>query len=256
MTKSILVTGITGRTGRLVFQQLRQRPEQFESFGLARSKAKAKDCFGNIDGCYFGDIADPASLTEAMAGRDAVIIVTSAVPRLKAPPQPGQRPEFDFPPGEMPEQIDYIGQKNQIDAAVQAGVKHIVLMGSMGGTQVDHPLNRLGNGQILIWKRQAEQYLIDSGIDYTLVRAGGLSDQPGGLRELVVGKHDALQILNDQGRPVAIPRADVATVLIQALQAPGSRNKAFDLMAKAGDDPTAVITTDFAALFAQTTPGL
>ncbi|MFS8024028.1 hypothetical protein Hanom_Chr16g01458441 [Helianthus anomalus] len=38
-----------------------------------------------------------------------------------------------------------------------AGVKHIVLVGSMGGTNINHPLNSLGNGNILVWKRKAEQ---------------------------------------------------------------------------------------------------
>ena len=35
-------------------------------------------------------------------------------------------PEFAYDPEGMPEIVDYQGQKNQIDAAKQAGVKHIV----------------------------------------------------------------------------------------------------------------------------------
>lgn len=34
--------------------------------------------------------------------------------------------------------------------AKAAGVKHIVLVGSMGGTNENHPLNSLGNGNILV----------------------------------------------------------------------------------------------------------
>jgi hypothetical protein len=34
--------------------------------------------------------------------------------------------------------------------AKAAGVKHIVLVGSMGGTNPNHPLNSLGNGNILV----------------------------------------------------------------------------------------------------------
>ena len=62
----------------------------------------------------------------------------------------------------------------------------MVLVGSMGGTNPNHPLNKLGNGNILMWKRKAEQYLIDSGIDYTIIRAAGLVDTEGGIRELIV----------------------------------------------------------------------
>ena len=61
-------------------------------------------------------------------------------------------------------QVDWIGQKTQIDLAKDAGVKHIVIVGSMGGTDENHMLNSIGNGKILIWKRKAEQYLIDSGV--------------------------------------------------------------------------------------------
>lgn len=34
--------------------------------------------------------------------------------------------------------------------AKAGGVKHIVLVGSMGGTDPNHPLNSLGNGNILV----------------------------------------------------------------------------------------------------------
>ena len=36
-------------------------------------------------------------------------------------------------------------------------------MSSMGVTKPDHPLNRIGGGKILMWKRMAEQYLVNSG---------------------------------------------------------------------------------------------
>ncbi len=68
----------------------------------------------------------------------------------------------------------------------QAGVNHIVLCSSMGGTQADNFLNTIGlkedgtGGQILMWKRKAEEYLIASGITYTILHPGGLLDKPGG----------------------------------------------------------------------------
>jgi uncharacterized protein YbjT (DUF2867 family) len=126
----------------------------------------------------------------------------------------------------------------------------------MGGTNEQHPLNRMANGNILIWKRRAEAYLIDSGLDYTIIRAGGLQDQPGGQRELIVGKDDTLLAHPPDGIPTAIPRAEVAEVVVQALLAPAARNKAFDVISKPEGAPGAVVTTDFEALFEQTTPGL
>ena len=80
----------------------------------------------------------------------------------------------------------------QIDAAKAAGVKHVVLVSSMGGTQPDNMLNKIGNGNILAWKRKAEQYLIASGLAYTILHPGGLIDQEGGKRQLVLGVDDQL----------------------------------------------------------------
>jgi uncharacterized protein YbjT (DUF2867 family) len=254
--QKILVTGATGRTGSLVLQKLRQHPDKFAAVGFARSSAKAEELFGSIEGFCFGDIVDRSTVESALSGCQALVILTSAVPQLKAPPQPGERPEFEFAAGGMPEVVDYRGQINQIDAAKATGVEHIVLVGSMGGTDENHPLNRLGNGNILIWKRKAEQYLIDSGIDYTIVRAGGLIDKPGGTRELLVGKNDELLANPPNGIPTSIPRADVAEVVVQALREPNARNQAFDVISKPEDDPSAVVTTDFAALFDRATPGL
>jgi uncharacterized protein YbjT (DUF2867 family) len=255
--RRVLVTGATGRTGSLVFQALQQQPEQFDAVGFARSEAKAKEQFGDdVQGFFFGDINHAFTLKTAFTGIQSLVILTSAVPQIKAPPQPGERPEFGFEPDGTPEEVDHIGQKHQIDAAIAANVDHIVLVGSMGGTNENHPLNQLGNGKILIWKRKAEQYLIDSGIDYTIIRAGGLLDKPGGVRELLVGKDDQFLAHPPNGIPTSVPRADVAEVVVQALQEPTARNKAFDLISKPEDDPSAIITTDFAALFAQTTAGL
>ena len=41
----------------------------------------------------------------------------------------------------MPEQIDWEGQKAQIDAAQAAGVKQVVIISSMGGTDRSNFLN-------------------------------------------------------------------------------------------------------------------
>ncbi len=251
----VLVTGATGRTGALVLEKLLKRPALFAARGFARSPRKVEDRFGVTPYFRFGDIKNPADLARALEGCQALVILTSAIPVMKAPSGPGQTPEFSYPEGEWPEQVDYQGQANQIEAAQAAGVNHILLMGSLGGTNDLHPLNRMGNGNILIWKRKAEQYLLASGIDYTIVRAGGLLDAPGGRRELLAGKDDQLLDQSPAGVPPVIPRADVAEILVQALLSPTARNKAFDVIAKPEDAPQARVTEDFEAFFAQITPG-
>jgi uncharacterized protein YbjT (DUF2867 family) len=253
--KHVLVTGATGRTGALVLKKLRERPQDFDARGFARNAAKAEELFGSAEGFVIGDVTKPESLGPALAGVEALVILTSSVPRMKGPPKPGERPQFEFEPGGMPEEIDYLGQMAQIDAARAAGVDHIVLVGSMGGTIENHPLNRLGDGNVLVWKRKAEAHLVDSGVAYTIIRPGGMLDKPGGARELLVGKDDAFLKNAPEGVPTAIPRADVAEVVVQALLSPAARNKAFDLISKP-EESSAAPTTDFDALFAQTTAGL
>eukprot|EP00958_Prasinococcus_capsulatus_P023501 scaffold3510_cov326-Prasinococcus_capsulatus_cf.AAC.3 len=101
----------------------------------------------------------------------------------------------------------------------------------MGGTQLDNFLNTIGpegEGNILVWKRKAEIYLTCSGIDYTIIHPGGLTNDEGGQRELVFGVNDTL--LETEYR--RIPRADVAEVAVQCLTAPEARNKAFDVVSK------------------------
>lgn len=245
-TSTVLVTGAGGRTGSIVYKKLKERSEKYTARGLVRTE-ESKQKIGGADDVYIGDIRNTESLVPAIQGIDALVILTSAVPKMKPgfDPTKGGRPEFYFEDGANPEQVDWIGQKNQIDAAKAAGVKQIVLVGSMGGTNPNHPLNSLGNGNILIWKRKAEQYLADSGIPYTIIRAGGLQDKEGGIRELLVGKDD--ELLETETKTVA--RADVAEVCIQALQYEEAKFKAFDLASK--PEGTGTPTKDFKALFAQ-----
>ncbi|CDP06601.1 unnamed protein product [Coffea canephora] len=217
---TVLVTGAGGRTGQIVYKKLKERSDQYIARGLVRTQ-ESKEKIGGADDVYVGDIRNFDAIVPPIQGIDALIILTSAV--------------------------DWIGQKNQIDAAKAAGVKHIVLVGSMGGTNPNHPLNSLGNGNILIWKRKAEQYLADSGIPYTIIRAGGLQDKEGGVRELLIGKDDELLQLETR----TLPRADVAEVSIQAVQFEEAKNKAFDLASK--PEGTAAPTKDFKALFSQVT---
>ena len=251
-TTKVLVTGATGKTGSIVFKKLKQA-EDFEVRGLARSPDKVKDMFGSTEDFDFGDITDIDSIKAAFTDCQKLVILTSASPQMAAPPEPGERPQFTYPENGTPELVDYQGQKNQIDLAIAAGVEHIVLVGSMGGTDENHPLNKMGNGKILIWKRKAEEYLVNSGTNYTIIRAGGLLDQPGGVRKLLVGDNDELLSNPPEGVKTSVPRADVAETVVQALREPAAINKAFDLISYSEEQSQGEVTKDFATLLNSTT---
>ncbi len=265
--RKVLVTGAAGRTGALVFKKLQAKTD-FQPIGLVRSQKSAKKlrkaAGATDDQIVIGDVMDGASLAKALEGCDSLILCTSATPKIllgsivkmmvrklfrKAP----GRPAFKWPPGGEPEAVDWQGAKNQVDAAVAAGVKHFVFLGSMGGTQPDNFLNTIGKredgtgGDILLWKRKAEKYLIQAaakaGMTFTIVHPGGLLDKPGGEQALVVDVDDVLL----QRTTRSIPREDVAEVCVQALLQPKAKNVAFDVIAEAKG--TGSPTTDFGALF-------
>nr|CCA30158.1 NAD-dependent epimerase/dehydratase, related [Neospora caninum Liverpool]CEL71273.1 TPA: NAD-dependent epimerase/dehydratase, related [Neospora caninum Liverpool] len=138
--------------------------------------------------------------------------------------------------GGYPREIDWLGQKNIVDAAKESSVMHVVLCSIMGGTDPNHHLNHLGKqrskirrgesgGDILLWKRRSERYLVKSGLSYTVVHPGGLSDTPGRLA-LVVGVNDALK-----AKPwKTVSRSDVAKVLVHALLDPSYLDQSFDIL--------------------------
>jgi uncharacterized protein YbjT (DUF2867 family) len=262
----VMVTGAGGRTGVLVFEKLVARPEAFAPLGLVRSKkaaARLQKAGATKAQTIRSDVMSYGEMTWAMADArvDALIICTSAVPAIKKRSlvkimlkkllrRPAGRPEFRFPPNGTPEEVDYYGLLAQVDAAKAAGVKHIVLCSSMGGTDRSNFLNTIGvqpdgtGGEILLWKRKGEKALAASGLTYTIVHPGGLIDEAGGKRRIVAEVDDTL-LKRTVGR--TIPRADVAEVLIQALVCDKARNCAFDIVSDGVGE--GVPTTDFKAFY-------
>mmetsp|Transcript_88815 Transcript_88815/g.177610 ORF Transcript_88815/g.177610 Transcript_88815/m.177610 type:complete len:316 (+) Transcript_88815:127-1074(+) len=274
----VIVTGAGGKTGRLIFSQLKSDFEGVvQPVGLVRSKKAAKALRkangGELtqDEFVIADVTKKDEVVKAMAGSEGVILCTSAVPKIKPwsilkllvkkkifRRKDAGRPEFKFSRGGTPEEVDWLGAKLQIDAAVEAGVKRFVFVSSMGGTQPDNFLNSIGRhtdgsgGDIILWKRKAERYLAASGLDYTIIHPGGLVDSPGGKRKLAVGVDDVL--LDNKFRQV--PRADVARMCCAAVADPEAAGLAkcvsFDLTSKPEGEgnPTLGLTGIRAALAA------
>ena len=51
--------------------------------------------------------------------------------------------QFKYKPGQNPEKVDYVGQKKQIDFAKKLGVKHVILVSSMGVLDPNNFLNQM-----------------------------------------------------------------------------------------------------------------
>lgn len=131
--------------------------------------------------------------------------------------------------------------------AKKIGIKHVVVVGSMGGTDPDNFLNSVGknadgsgNGDILLWKRKAEKHLVDSGLDFTIIHPGGLTDTPAGEEEFVLDVDDKL--LSNKKRSVS--RADVANLCLAALMIGKGKKIALDCITQPRDDDGPVKTAE------------
>lgn len=195
----VLVTGAAGKTGRIILRKLEDDP-RYEPKALVRTENSARDLIKSDDvkcplaHVVIADITSPTFLEDlpklhhqGLDSLEAMIICTSAVPRiskvsliravLKAPFNMIRRKpivdfrslQFKWKNGGYPELVDYQGQVAQIELAKMLGIKHVVVVSSMGGTDPNNFLNSVGkskkdgsgNGDILLWKRRAEKYLVE-----------------------------------------------------------------------------------------------
>lgn len=92
--------------GQIAYKKLKERSDQYITRGLVRTP-ESKEKIGGEDDVYVGDIRDSESIVSAIEGIDALIILTSAVPKMKPgfDPAKGGRPEFYFEDGAFPEQV-------------------------------------------------------------------------------------------------------------------------------------------------------
>jgi len=251
VSKKVIVTGAAGRTGSLVFSRLDADP-RFDAIGLVRSETSAQKLIAktkcNLEEVVISDVTqmqfddverDSHPWPHALDNADAMVICTSAVPKIsklsamkamfKIPLNilnPKKKAinfrdlQFKYKPGQYPEMVDYKGQKKQIDFAKKLGVKHVVLVSSMGVLDPNNFLNSIGkdregngNGDILIWKRKAEKYLCLSQLQYTIIHPGGLVDTESSKMELVLDVDDRLM----KNEKKSISRGDVANLCVAAL---------------------------------------
>jgi len=125
-------------------------------------------------------------------------------------------------PGSGPERkrtVDYGAAVKLIDAASELGVARFVMVSAMGTADVEHAPEEMR--PYLQAKRDADEALMASGLDWTIVRPGRLTDAPG------TGKVDAAVALGRRGE---ITREDTALVIREALHRPNTVNVAFDLL--------------------------
>lgn len=201
---AVFVAGATGKTGKLIVKQLVEKGIPVTA--LVRDSEQAKAVLPAETKLILGDVLQTSSFSSALSDCNLLICATGASPSLD-------------PSG--PYQVDYQGTKNLVNAAKNQGIEHFVLVSSLCVSRFFHPLNLFW--LILYWKKQAEKYLQASGIDYTIVRPGGLKDEDNA-DNIIMSSADTLF----EG---SIPRAKVAQVCVEALAQSDAKSKIVEIVA-------------------------
>ena len=200
----IAVLGATGRTGRHVLTELSNRGVRIRA--LSRNIEKAQS---SVTGDYewvYADVTKPKTLTLALQDVDIVISTIGSTEEDNS------------------ELIDYQGSINFVDAAKESSVQHIIYMSSIGAGGAENfsaVILNLVTDKAMKWKSLGEEYIRNSGINFTIVRPGGLRGDPGTLG-IKLGQGD--QIIG------WIPRADVASVLVESAFNENAFEKTFEVI--------------------------
>jgi uncharacterized protein YbjT (DUF2867 family) len=142
------------------------------------------------------DLEDGSSdLEAALTGTDAVVFAAGAGPGSGAARK---------------HTVDRDGVTRTVAAAERAGVGRLVVVSAMGTD--DPPTDDEVFSVYLRAKAEADRIALASGLEVTVVRPGGLTDDEG-TGHITIGRHVPA------GR---IPRADVAAVVADVLAEPGS----------------------------------
>jgi len=157
----VLIFGATRNTGFDVAEILAARGEKVTAVVRPGSDDAALKKLGVT--VVPGDALDPESLKAAFAGKNfRAVLTTIACPRCTPPP-------------------DFLGNRNIFDAAKEAGSARMILVTTIGAGDSYSAapwVARQALKNILPLKTQAEAHLKSVGLDYTIVRPGGLTKGP------------------------------------------------------------------------------
>ena len=200
----LAISGASGKTGyRIAEEALKKgiRPKL-----LIRNNSVLPDSLANEESITVS-LNNPNSLDSALCGCEVLIIAT------------GARPGIDLT---GPAKIDACGVRNQIEACKRNNVSRIILISSLCTGRLLHPLNLFG--LILIWKRLGESFLEKSGLDWTIIRPGGLNEE-----EDKLSTQGILFTSKDSQEKGYIPRRLLAQACIESLSTPTSIGKIIEI---------------------------
>ncbi|MEE1751791.1 SDR family oxidoreductase [Streptomyces sp. SP18CS02] len=195
---SIVVTGATGRLGRLVIDSL--LAQGVPAAGIAavvRDKEKGADLAADGVELRIADYDHPETLAGAFEAGDRVLLISGS--------EVGRR---------VPQHAAVI------DAAKAAGVAQLAYTGVLGGPDADF--------QLAAEHKATEQLIIDSGLPYTFLRNGWYTENYTDHLAPVL-EHGAVVANAGEGRVASATRADYAAAAAAVLTGEGHLGRAYEL---------------------------
>lgn len=206
---TVAIAGGHGKIALILGRLLAERGDTVR--GLIRNPDQEADLRAAGVDPVLCDLEGDGDVGAAIRGADAVVFAAGAGPGSG---------------DARKETMDKGGAVKLIEAAKAEGISRYLIVSSMGADKAPED-GAEGFGAYLRAKFEADEALRASGLDYTVVRPGGLTDDEGtGL----------VRIAASTGRG-QIPRADVAAVLLACLDEPGTIGKSFDVIS--GETPIA-----------------
>ncbi len=176
--------------------------------GLIRNPDHAADLEAAGAEAVVCDLEREQDVSPFVAGADAVVFAAGAGPGSGA---------------ERKQTVDLGGAVKLVEAARAAGVPRYVIISSIGADAPER-----GEGPMrpyLEAKAAADAAVADSGLDHTIIRPGGLTNDEGTGRVTIGQDLDYGQVSRD----------DVAATILAVLDTPSAVGKAFTLLG--GDVP-------------------
>lgn len=202
----VVVVGGHGKIGMRLLGLLAARGDAAR--GVVRNPGQVADLEQvGARGIVF-DLEHGDDLAAAIGPADAIVFAAGA--------GPGSGPE-------RKQTVDLGGATASIEAARANGIDRFLIVSSIGAH--DPPRGDEGMGPYLRAKHDADEALIASGLDYTIVRPGRLTDDPASAR---------IRVETEMGHAESIPRDDVAATLAACLEEPATVKRTFELFS--GDE--------------------
>ena len=197
--ENILVAGANGTTGKKIVSYLKES-QYYNPVAMVRKEEQQEQFkIQNIDS-VLGDLEK--DLSEVVKGIDKVIFAAGSGGHTGP---------------KKTTAVDQEGAKSLIDASKKAGVKKFVMLSSINA---DDPSSSDKLQHYLEAKKNADEHLKNSGLQYTIVRPGSLTNDAG-KREIKAAKKV------DYGE---ITRDDVAYTLVSVLNDDVAQNAVFEMI--------------------------